>query len=83
MGYCVAPEELMAEIWKVMEVNVFCVHHPTQRAFAEYLKTLNITWIWENFIRRKEIDFCHLIKDTDFKITPSKGTYFQLLDYSK
>ena len=82
MGYCVAPEELMSEIWKVMEVNVFCVHHPTQRAFAEYLKTPAHYLDLREFYQEKRDKFLHLIKDTAFKVSPSKGTYFQLLDYS-
>lgn len=82
MGYCVAPKDLMAEIWKVMEVNVFCVHHPTQRAFAEYLQTPEHYLGLGNFYQQKRDRFLELIKDTDFKVTPVKGTYFQLLDYS-
>lgn len=83
MGYCAAPKELMAEIWKVMEVNVFCVHHPTQRAFAEYLQTPEHYLGLGNFYQQKRDRFLELIKDTDFKVTPAKGTYFQLLDYSE
>ena len=83
MGYCVAPEELMAEIWKVMEVNVFCVHHPAQRAFAEYLKTPEHYLDLGKFYQEKRDKFLNLIKDTAFKAVPSKGTYFQLLDYSE
>ena len=83
MGYCVAPEELMAEIWKVMEVNVFCVHHPTQRAFAEYLQTPAHYLDLGKFYQEKRHKFLHFIKDTAFKAKPSKGTYFQLLDYSE
>jgi methionine aminotransferase len=73
----------MAEIWKVMEVNVFCVHHPTQRAFAEYLKTPNHYLDLGKFYQNKRDKFLDLIKDTAFKAEPSKGTYFQLLNYSE
>lgn len=82
MGYCVAPSELMAEIWKVMEVNVFCVHHPTQRAFAEYLKNPEHYLQLGKFYQEKRDRFLELVKDTAFKAIPAKGTYFQLLDYS-
>ena len=82
MGYCVAPSGLMAEMQKVMEVNVFCVHHPTQRAFAEYLKEPEHYLQLGKFYQQKRDKFLELIKDTAFKFTPSKGTYFQLLDYS-
>jgi methionine aminotransferase len=83
MGYCVAPSELMAEIWKVMEVNVFCVHHPTQRAFAEYLQDPQHYLQLGEFYQEKRDRFLELIKDTAFKAIPAKGTYFQLLDYSQ
>lgn len=83
MGYCVAPSELMAEMQKVMEVNVFCVHHPTQRAFAEYLQEPKHYLELGEFYQQKRDKFLELIKDTGFKFTPSKGTYFQLLDYSE
>lgn len=82
MGYCVAPKELMSEIWKVMEVNVFCVHHPTQRAFADYLKTPSHYEELGGFYQEKRDRFLTLIKDTPFKAVPAKGTYFQLLDFS-
>ena len=83
IGYCVAPKELMAEMQKVMEVNVFCVHHPTQRAFAEYLKTPEHYLELGKFYQKKRDKFLSLIEDTPFKINPSQGTYFQLLDYSE
>ena len=83
MGYCVAPAELMAEIWKVMEVNVFCVHHPSQRAFAEYLKEPKHYLQLGNFYQEKRDRFLELIKDTAFNAIPAGGTYFQLLDYSQ
>lgn len=83
MGYCVAPEELMTEMQKVMEVNVFCVHHPTQRAFAEYLKTPEHYLELGRFYQEKRDRFLELIKESRFRFTPSKGTYFQLLDYSE
>lgn len=82
MGYCVAPEELMVEMQKVMEVNVFCVHHPSQRAFAEYLQSPEHYLELGNFYQQKRDKFLSLVEDTAFKATASQGTYFQLLDYS-
>lgn len=83
MGYCVAPSELMGEIWKVMEVNVFCVNHPTQHAFGEYLKDPEHYLQLGSFYQEKRDKFLDLIRDTAFKAIPAKGTYFQLLDYSE
>ncbi|GAB2761299.1 methionine aminotransferase [Salinimicrobium soli] len=83
MGYCVAPSELMAEIQKVMEVNVFCVHHPTQRAFAEYLKQPAHYLNLGKFYQQKRDKFLSLLEGCRFNFSPSQGTYFQLLDFSE
>ena len=83
MGYCVAPEVLMKEIQKVQEVNVFCVNHPMQRAYAEYLQTPEHYLELGKFYQQKRDKFLSLVKETKFKATASEGTYFQLLNYSE
>ncbi|HEY9184675.1 MAG TPA: methionine aminotransferase [Salegentibacter sp.] len=83
MGYCVAPEVLMKEIIKFHQATVFCVNHPMQRAFAEYLKEPKHYLELGDFYQQKRDKFLDLIKDTGFKAKLSKGTYFQVLDYSE
>ncbi len=83
MGYCVAPEVLMKEIIKYHQAAVFCVNHPMQRAFAEYLKEPKHYLELGDFYQQKRDKFLELIKDTRFKANLSKGTYFQVLDYSE
>lgn len=83
MGYCVAPEDLMKEMQKVMEVNVFCVHHPTQVAFAEYIRNPEHYLGLKKFYQEKRDKFLSLVKGTGFKAAPAQGTYFQLVDYSE
>ncbi|SFN52298.1 methionine aminotransferase [Salegentibacter flavus] len=83
MGYCVAPEILMKEIIKFHQATVFCVNHPMQRAFAEYLKEPEHYLELGDFYQEKRDKFLELIKDTRFKAVISKGTYFQVLDYSE
>lgn len=82
MGYAVAPKYLMKEFQKVHEFSVFSIHHPTQKAFAQYLKTPSHYLELGVFYQRKRDLFLDLIKDSRFNMTPSSGTYFQLLDYS-
>ncbi|WP_299761204.1 methionine aminotransferase [uncultured Dokdonia sp.] len=82
MGYAVAPKTLMEEFQKVHQFAVFSVHHPTQKAFATYLKTPNHYLKLGAFYQRKRDLFLELIKGSRFKMTPSLGTYFQLVDYS-
>jgi len=82
MGYTVAPKHLMEEFQKVHQFTVFSVDHPMQKAFAQYLKTPSHYLELGTFYQRKRDLFLDLIKDSRFKMTPSLGTYFQLLDYS-
>ena len=82
LGYCCAPAELMKEFQKVHQFNVFCVNHPMQYAIAKYLETPSHYTELNTFYQQKRDFFLDLIKDSRFKITPSSGTYFQVLDYS-
>lgn len=81
-GYCVAPEYLMKEIWKVHEVTVFSVNHPMQKAYAEYIKSPENYLELSSFYQKKRDLFLNLIDQSRFKCSPSSGTYFQLLNYS-
>jgi len=82
IGYCLAPKELMHEFRKVHQYTVFSVHHPSQIALANYLNTSNDYLELDQFYQEKRDFFLEAIKGSKFKFTPSKGTYFQLLDYS-
>ncbi len=82
MGYCLAPKALSEEFQKVHQYNVFSVNHPAQVALARYLKDKDHYLGLPAFYQQKRDVFIDLIKDSRFKIVPSKGTYFQLLDYS-
>ncbi|WP_405221251.1 methionine aminotransferase [Dokdonia sp. Asnod1-B02] len=82
MGYTVAPKELMAEFQKVHQFNVFSVHHPSQRAFAHYLKEPNHYLELNDFYQQKRDLFLNLIEGSRFTAKPAAGTYFQMLDYS-
>src|SRR5690606_1206094 len=83
MGYCVAPENLMKEFQKVHQFVVFCVNHPIQKALTTYLKDENHYLKLSDFYQQKRDFFLHLMRGSNFKIIPSKGTYFQMLDFSE
>lgn len=83
MGYCIAPAELTKEFRKAHQFNVFSVNHPTQVALANYLKTPENYLSLGGFYQKKRDLFLSLIKDSRFEFTPSKGTYFQLLNFKK
>jgi len=81
VGYCIAPKELTHEFRKVHQFNVFSVNHPTQVALAEYLKTPSNYLELNVFYQHKRDLFLSLIKESRFEFSPSKGTYFQLLNF--
>jgi len=83
MGYCCAPKDLMDEFRKVHQFNVFCVNHPVQKALTDYLEEPIHYLELSEFYQRKRDLFLNLIRGSKFSLVPSKGTYFQVLDYSK
>jgi len=81
-GYCVAPPALTAELRKVHQFVAFVAVTPIQHALADFMRdepgypaTLG------SFYQRKRDIFCEALADSRFAISPSAGTYFQLLDY--
>lgn len=82
-GYVVGPKNLMSEFRKVHQFNVFTANAPIQYALADHMRDEeNYMHIGEMYQRKRDI-FLDAVKASRFKIKPSKGTYFQLLDYSK
>jgi len=81
-GYVVAPENLMSEFRKVHQFNVFSVNTPMQYALAEYLQNEQNYLSLPDFYQSKRDFFVRHVQKSTFKIIPSHGTYFQLLDYS-
>ena len=83
MGYCAAPSNLMKEFQKVHQFVVFCVNHPVQKAMTTYLKNADNYLHLSDFYQQKRDLFIYLMRGSRFKIIPSKGTYFQMLDFSE
>ena len=83
IGYCLAPADLTVEFRKIHQFVNFTVSTPFQMALADYLK-------WNSdfcdqlglFYQAKRDYFCSLLSKSRFRVRPSQGTYFQLLDYS-
>ncbi len=83
IGYVLAPEELMTEFRKVHQFIVFTCNTPVQYAFAEFLKDENNYRHLSEFFQAKRNYFVNLVSGSRFKVIPSYGTYFQLLDYGQ
>lgn len=82
MGFVMAPENLMKEFRKAHQFNVFAVNTPIQHALSEYMTDRENYLHLGEFYQQKRDFFTKRLKDSRFKIIPSYGTYFQLLDYS-
>jgi methionine aminotransferase len=82
VGYVVAPAALTAEFRKVHQFVTFSTQTPVQHAFAEFLSAGRGYPELPAFYERKRDLFLRLIEGSQWKPLPSRGTYFQLLDYS-
>lgn len=84
MGYVCGPANLMAEFRKVHQFNVFTANTPFQYAIADYMALYHQRYheIAAGLQRSRDL-FLDALKGSRFKTKASRGTYFQLLDYSK
>lgn len=83
VGYCIAPQNLMAEFRKVHQFNVFSVNSIAQVAFAEILKREELYLELSAFYQQKRDFFRRAIQSSRFKLLACEGTYFQLVSYRK
>lgn len=82
LGYVLAPKELMAEFRKIHQFLMYTVNTPAQHAFAHYLKTPHPYQEINEMYANKRNLFVKGLEGSKFKMSPSKGTYFQCVDYS-
>ncbi len=80
-GYCLCPAELMREFRKIHQFMVFCSNAPVQHAIGDFLKDPANYEGLDEFFQAKRDDFVEALKDSRFSMTPSSGTYFQLLNF--
>jgi methionine aminotransferase len=83
ISWCMATELLMAEFRKTYMSQVFYANAPFQYALSDYLDTeFSFSDITEMYQGKRNY-FNRLMLDSPFKIIPTQGTYFQLIDYSE
>ncbi len=82
IGYVLACKKLTSEFRKIHQYLVFCVNNALQLAIADYLNNQKNYLNVKAFYEEKRNFFVKKISNSKFKILESKGTYFQLLDYS-
>jgi methionine aminotransferase len=83
VGYCVAPTTLMSEFRKIHQYVTFSTVTPIQKAIADMMnKAPHVISELGQFYQGKRDIFREHLSDSQFKLLPCQGTYFQLLDYS-
>lgn len=84
LAYCVAAAQLTAEFRKVHQFVTFTTTSFLQYAIADFMAECPEHAIdLAAFYQQKRDRFCDLMSSSRFKLTPSRGTYFQLADYSE
>lgn len=84
IGYCIAPRALTDEFLRIHQFINFSTQAPMQYAIADFLadcpqhhRELG------GFYQQKRDLFLELMTSSRFRLMPSRGTYFQLADYSE
>ena len=82
VGTVAAPVSYMAEFRKVHQFMVFTVNTPMQHALARYMGDPQPYLELPAFYQRKRDLFRQGLAQTQFKLLPGEGTYFQCVDIS-
>ena len=82
IGFMAAPASLTAEFRKVHQFNVFTVNTPMQYGLASYMADPAPYLNLPAFYQRKRDLFRAGLAGTRFRLLPSQGSYFQVVDYS-
>lgn len=82
-GYCVAPPALTAELRKIHQYVCFVAVTPVQQALAEFMRAepdYPLT-LAARYQHKRDL-FNRALTGSALRLTPSAGSYFQLLDYA-
>ncbi|MDP6652600.1 MAG: methionine aminotransferase [Gammaproteobacteria bacterium] len=83
IAYCISSKSLTEEFRKVHQFVTFTTSSFVQYGIAEFMSECpEHAEELPLFYEKKRDTFCELVSDSRFTFTPSRGTYFQLLDYS-
>jgi len=82
IGTVAAPAVLSAEFRKVHQFNVFTVNTPMQYGLARYMADPKPYLELPAFYQKKRDLFREGLANTQFRLLPGEGTYFQCVDIS-
>ena len=84
IGWLAGAAELMAEVRKVHQYDVFSTGAPFQAGIAEFLSNwegqTHLAKLAESYTLLRN-RLCEGLRDTAWSFTPAEGGYFQVLDY--
>src|SRR5262249_41121259 len=82
IGYCAAPASLTAAVQGIHQWVTFAVNGAIQLAFADFVNRDPVCADLAPFYQRKRDLFLKAMEGSRFRPLRSKGTFFQLMDYS-
>lgn len=82
LGYVVSSEYFTKEFRKCHQYNVFSVNTPMQMGIAAYLEDNAYYDTLPALFQEKRDFLVEQLSSSRFKVLPTQGTYFMLLDYS-
>jgi methionine aminotransferase len=81
VGYIIAPEVLLNEVKKVHQFLVFSVNSVAQYTLSKYLEKVDVKSLGTFYQSKRDL-FRKLLAGSRFRLLPSEGSYFQVVDYS-
>lgn len=81
VGYIIAPEVLLNEVKKVHQFLVFSVNSVAQFTLSKYLEKVDVKSLGAFYQTKRDL-FRKLLTGSRFRLLPSEGSYFQVVDYS-
>jgi methionine aminotransferase len=81
VGYIIAPEGLLNEVKKVHQFLVFSVNSVAQFTLSKYLEKVDVKSLGAFYQTKRDL-FRKLLSGSRFRLLPSEGSYFQVVDYS-
>lgn len=81
VGYVLAPEGMMMDLRRFFQFAVFSVNTPVQHGLARYVREADFPAISKMY-KQKQKHFERAMSKSRLKPLSTKGSYFQLYDYS-
>lgn len=82
VGFCAGPAKMMDDFRRFHHVFSFSVTHPLQVAMEDFFNHPTIYQGISAKFQKKRDFFISSLKNSRFKVVPSLGTYYQLLNYA-